>query len=168
MKLVEKGKSSWKYFVENLPEEWQMLFNVEKYKFFAHSICTDGVSVSIQLKRSKRCDDYPSNSKKPRNQIDLYQYTEMYGIDTGERLMLGEIKINSKGERSTLKLKSSQFHHEAGKPQRKIKLDKFTNQKYADFSLKYLPELQAVWGQRKVARLPLVKYMQTEKKKSRR
>lgn len=129
---------------------------------FAGSFCTDGVSCSVRFFRKE----------KVIHHSDLRSETYI-GIDPGMRLFLGG--VSSTGyTHENIKYTSKQWYHETKRHERKIKLNRFTmgidkkiesqrpghqtwREKIA-FKLRHLFIKQALYMQRRVARLKFDEY----------
>lgn len=158
-----------------------------KGKWFDNSINTDGVSLVLSMQRTRK-----STEESQRRECDVPQDNDIViGADPGARLMFGatvnrfetDAATTIKNERylRNIKISSKEWRHNAGKFKRQRRLAKWTERidekskttlspkyptqrsDYIFHRLKFLKKKQAIYGQRKIARLKLQKYMHSVK-----
>lgn len=96
---------------------------------FDHAIVTDGVSVSIQVKRTRPVQPTESEGAKKRRLKELlFGAEQVYGIDTGKRLMYAGVRCNSDGSEDNVRMSSRAYHHRTGHYKRNKRRKKLTAQ----------------------------------------
>lgn len=171
-----------------LRDEWFDYFKFPEThsKKYNHSMQTDGVSISFSMKKTKsNISNATTTAKRKKKQKDETQscgdllkirntiYDDRIGLDPGMRLIYGGVK-NGK----PIKLKNSTYQSMIGYHARKMQLAKFTKYfteksqesphqtdytAYARYRLGTFMKRQQIFGQRKVARLKLKKFICVEK-----
>lgn len=112
---------------------------------FDFSVATDGVAITIHMKRQKldanltpakkekkRIDDEAKYLARVRRKLRQQQYTCEVGIDPGRRLMMGGVVINKaapntsqEDQRVLVKYKSAEYRYHCGEHQRKKQYTKW-------------------------------------------
>lgn len=189
---LKKGTTN-KVIQDKQDENWKKWFKVGKFetanKKFAYTITTDGVTISLQMKKLL------NNNEEARTQINFLErieskyYNRIVGADPGRKLLFGMVNIDAenKDKYENITIKSGTFPYLSGEYMRKKKLLQWTKDieremrtdresrkreqeleissmtinyfDFADFSLKYIQKKQLEYCKRKVARLKLNKYM---------
>ena len=171
-------------------EFWRKYFNIEQvetknHKFFG-SIRTDGVTVSITMKRIKAsvCTD---KNAKIKSKLEAGQYQHAYAFDPGERLQFPGISKDLKtGQETNIKYSSASFRYDAGEHHLTQKFHRWTNnvlneirsdrENYPDhassiadpdvflsFQLKHFTQVQNVMSEKRIAKLRFERYIRRSK-----
>ena len=112
-------------FKRDLDDWWKKLFAIERFETetrrFAGEILTDGVGVSIVLKKPKRIsendDNHSKKCKKKRKTaptcgvepFDISYYDQVWGLDPGRR----DLFVATDVENTSMHCSSKEFYHDA-------------------------------------------------------
>ena len=121
--LLRRGGSevTEKQFKEDVDQCWRKLFDVKRFETrnrkFAREILTDGVGVSIVLRRSKSVSQIADPTKRRTHQkmdryrqpeaFDLQKYGQVWGLDPGRK----DLFFASDEEDDVVKCSTKEFYH---------------------------------------------------------
>lgn len=180
--------ADWYDFRPQVRKYWDKYFHIDQvetkgHKFYG-SICTNGVQVSIRMKRKKRPElDEESRLKRIKENYLNGQYSDEIGLDPGARYPIGGVKRNIPTQQETSVLYSSaSYRHDSGEYNRSNKYRYWTKDFFAkideernnlpdkastkgdplvfvNFELKHLMEWQQLTTQKKFAKLTFERYI---------
>lgn len=154
---------------------------------FDNNISTDGVSISFQMERTKTVYDQSEAERLQEIQEKLSNAQQVYGIDTGLRLVYGGVRRNRDGTEDNIRLTNGQYQKWTGYYKREEKRRALTSdidQKmrahresfdyqpgprsedydvYADHILRHFNEAFNAYTQYEYALLDLKQYIATER-----